>query len=259
MGLQEERRFCRYHRVLSRAAWSSREASRVLLGLLVKTFVPEGPLVVGIDETLERRRGKKIAAKGIYRDPVRSSHSHFVKTSALRWVCVVLLTEVRWASRVWALPFLSARAPSERYATETGQRHKSLTEWAWQLLMLVRRWYPERQIVAVADSTYASLKLLDRLSGALQSDHLHHPPALGRRPLRASPTTLSWSIRATSPQRRSTCEPLRCGRESRSRVGTDHDQRLVRCSRAHCRGDLGNGGLVQHGLARCAAALGFDP
>ena len=215
VGLQDERCFCRYHRALSRAAWSSREASRVLLGLLVETFVPDGPLVVGIDETLERRRGKKIAAKGIYRDPVRSSHSHFVKTSALRWVCVVVLTEVRWASRVWALPFLSALAPSERYARETGQRHKSLTEWAWQLLMLVRRWYPEREIVAVADSTYASLKLLDRCRGS-PSDHLHQPPALGCRPLRASPTTLSWSIRATSPQRRSTCEPLRCCRESRS-------------------------------------------
>lgn len=87
VGLQEERRFCRYHRVLSRANWSSKEASRVLLGLLVETFVPNGLLVVGIDETLERRRGKKIAAKGIYRDPVRSSHSHFVKTSALRCGC----------------------------------------------------------------------------------------------------------------------------------------------------------------------------
>ena len=84
MGLDNERRFCRYHRVLSRASWSSREASRVLLGLLVQTFVPQGPLVVGIDETLERRQGKKIGAKGIYRDPVRSSRSHFVKSSGLR-------------------------------------------------------------------------------------------------------------------------------------------------------------------------------
>jgi len=82
----------------------------VLLGLLVERFVPEGPLVVGIDETLERRQGKKIEAKGIYRDPVRSSHSHFVKTSALRWVCVTLLAEVPWASKVWALPFVCALA-----------------------------------------------------------------------------------------------------------------------------------------------------
>jgi DDE superfamily endonuclease len=162
VGLQEEKRFCRYHRVLSRAVWSSKEASRMLLRSLVETFVPEGPLVVGVDETLERRQGKRIAAKGIYRDPVRSSHSHFVKASGLRWVCVTLLAEVPWASRVWALPFLCALAPSERYAKEQGKRHKKITEWAWQLLLLVRRWQPEREIVAVADGTYAALKLLDR-------------------------------------------------------------------------------------------------
>jgi hypothetical protein len=162
VGLEEERRFCRYHRVLSRAVWSSREASRVLLGLLVEAFGHEGPLVLGIDETLERRRGKKISAKGIYRDPVRSSREHFVKTSGLRWVCLTLLAPVPWASRVWSLPFLSALAYSERYAKKQGKRHKTLTEWAGQLLLLVRRWYPEREIVAVADGTYASLELLDR-------------------------------------------------------------------------------------------------
>jgi hypothetical protein len=163
MGLDQEKRFHRYHRVLSHANWSSREASRVLLGLLVEAFVPEGdPLVVGIDETVERRWGKKICAKGVYRDPVRSTHENFVKASGLRWVCVMLLVPIPWASRVWALPFLAALAPSERYATERGRRHKKITEWAWQLLLQVRRWYPEREIVAVADSTYASLKLLDR-------------------------------------------------------------------------------------------------
>ena len=64
VGLGKEKRFCRYHRVLSRASWSSREASRLLLGLLVEAFVTDGPLVVGVDETLERRQGKKIEAKG---------------------------------------------------------------------------------------------------------------------------------------------------------------------------------------------------
>jgi hypothetical protein len=113
MGLDQHRRFHRYHRVLSRASWSSRKVSFILLGLLVEAFVPEGdPLVVSIDETLERRWGKKIAAKGVYRDPVRSTHETFVKSSSLRWVCVMLLVEIPWASRVWALPFLSALAPS---------------------------------------------------------------------------------------------------------------------------------------------------
>ncbi len=165
MGLDGQKPFHRYHRVfLSRANWSSREASRLLLKSLVEAFAPDGPLVVGVDETLERRRGKKIMAKGIYRDPVRSSHSHFVKTSALRWVSVALLAPIPWASRVWALPFLCALAPSERYCSEQqGERHKKIPERAWQLLLLlVRRWQPGREIVAVADGGYASLKLLDR-------------------------------------------------------------------------------------------------
>jgi hypothetical protein len=162
VGLDQDKRFCRYHRVLSRAVWSGREASRVLLRLLVEAFVPDGPLVVGIDETLERRRGKKIAAKGIYRDPVKSSQSQLVKTSGLRWICVTLLAEVPWARRVWALPFLTALAPSERYATEYGIRHKPITELAGELLLLVRRFQPSRKIVAVGDGGYACLKLLDR-------------------------------------------------------------------------------------------------
>jgi len=192
MGLSQEERFHRYHRVLSRASWSSREVSRVLLGLLVEMFVPEGdPLVVGIDETLERRYGKKIAAKGVYRDPVRSTHEHFVKSRGLRWVCAMLLVEIPWAARVWALPFLSALAPSERYAAKRGKRHKKITEWAWQLLLEVRRWYPEREIVAVADGAYASLKLLDRCRSLskpvtfvtrLRLDAALYEPAPVRRP-----------------------------------------------------------------------------
>src|ERR671914_567302 len=191
MGLDREKRFHRYHRVLSRARWSSLEASRILLGLLLEVFVGEGPLILGIDETLERRYGKKIAARGVYRDPVRSTHENFVKSSGLRWVCVMLLVEIPWAARVWALPFLSALAPSERYATARGRRHKKITEWAWQLLLVLRRWYPEREIVAVADRAYASLKLLDRCRRLrkpitfitrLRLDAALYEPAPARRP-----------------------------------------------------------------------------
>jgi hypothetical protein len=159
-GLAQVGQFHRYHRVLSRAEWSGLAVSRVLLGLLITAFVPTGPLLFGIDETLERRRGKRIAAKGIYRDSVRSSHSQFVKASGLRWVCLMLLVPIPGAARTWALPVLTALAPSERYDTERGRRHKTLTDWARQLLLVVRRWWPERAIVAVADSTYAALEFL---------------------------------------------------------------------------------------------------
>ena len=162
LGLSHLSSFSTYHRVLNRAAWSSLAVSRVLLGLLVATFVPTGPLVVGIDETLERRRGAKIAAKGIYRDAARSSKSQFVKSSGLRWVCLMLLVPIPWAQRVWALPFLSVLAPSERYHQERGQRHKAVTDWARQMLLALRRWFPERPLVVVADQTYAVLTLLAR-------------------------------------------------------------------------------------------------
>jgi hypothetical protein len=136
MGLSEDAQFQNYHRVLNRAKWSPRAVSRVLLGLLLDAFVPpDAPVVVGLDDHIERRRGKKIAAKGIYRDPVRSSRSFFVKTSGLRWLSMMLLVPVPWAKRIWALPFLTVLAPSERYAQEREQRHKSLTDWARQMIM----------------------------------------------------------------------------------------------------------------------------
>ena len=162
MGLRHHRRFQTYHRVLNRATWSSRALSQVLLLLLLRAFVPDdAPVVVGIDETIERRRGAKIAAKGIYRDPVRSSKEHFVKTSGLRWVSMQLLAPIPWVGRVWALPFLTVLAPSERYHVTRGKRHKKVHEWGRQLIVQLRRWLPERSLVVVADSTYAVIELLD--------------------------------------------------------------------------------------------------
>jgi hypothetical protein len=160
IGLAQLRQFHRYHRVLSRDRWSSLAVGRTLLRLLVSTFVPDGPLLFGIDETIERRRGRKIATKGIYRDAVRSSKGHFVKASGLRWVCLMLLVPIPWAQRVWALPVLTALAPSQRYADTHGQQHKPITTWARQLLHTVSRWYPGRQLIAVADSSYAALEFL---------------------------------------------------------------------------------------------------
>ena len=88
MGLEQAPGFAVHHRVLSYARWSSRAVGHRLLLLLVAAFVPTGPVVVGIDDTIERRWGAKIKARGIYRDPVRSSRGHFVKASGLRWICV---------------------------------------------------------------------------------------------------------------------------------------------------------------------------
>lgn len=164
MGLSTERRFQNYHRVLNRAVWSCHRASFILLRLLLTAFAPSGPIVLGLDDTIERRWGAKITARGIYRDPVRSSDSHFVKTSGLRWLSLMLLTPIPWAGRAWALPFLTALAPSERYWQQRHRRPKLLTDWARQLVLQAQRWLPTRSLVVVADGAFAALDLLARLA-----------------------------------------------------------------------------------------------
>jgi hypothetical protein len=189
MGLGGEPRFVNYHRVLNRARWSGREASHLLLGRLVRRFAPQGPIVLGIDDTIERRWGKQIQARGIYRDPVRSSHSHFVKASGLRWVSLMLLTPVPWAARSWALPFLTCLAPSERYMQKHRRRHKPVLDWARQMIFQAQRWLPNRELVVVGDSAFSALEWLSALVRRnitvvtrLRLDAALYQPAPVRRP-----------------------------------------------------------------------------
>ena len=191
LGLAHQPGFQNYHRLLNRARWSARQAAQVLLGLLVEAFVPEGPIVLGLDELLERRRGRKLKARAIYYDAVHSSKSCFQKSSGLRWMCVALLAPVDWAARIWALPFLTALCPSERYAPYVARRrrHKPLAERARGLLGQVRRWLPQRALIVVADSSYAVLELLDwctrhtlTVISRLRLDAALYEPAPARRP-----------------------------------------------------------------------------
>ena len=161
MGRSDHLDYARYHEVLNRAVWSPRQAARILLMLLLQHLDQgDGPLVFGIDETLERRRGPKIKSLGIYRDAVRSSRQQLVKASGLRWISLMWLGHVPWAGRYWALPFLTVLAPSERYYRQRGRRHKKLTDWARQMILQLRRWLPHRSLVLVGDSSYAVLDLL---------------------------------------------------------------------------------------------------
>ena len=152
---------CSTGHVLNRAAWSPLQVSQVLLKLLLQRLDRgDGPLVFGIDETLERRQGPQISALGIYRDAVRSSRSYLVKASGLRWISLMWLGHIPWAGRCWALPFLTVLAPSQRYYQRRGRRHKKLTDWARQMILQLRRWLPRRPLVLVGDSSYAVLDLL---------------------------------------------------------------------------------------------------
>jgi hypothetical protein len=100
-------------------------------------FVPWGVVVLGLDDIIERRRDDHIRAKGIDRDPVRSSHAYFVKATSLRELCCTLLTPLQWAGRVWALPWMIVLCPSERFYEQQGRCHQTLVERAWQIIHVV--------------------------------------------------------------------------------------------------------------------------
>jgi DDE superfamily endonuclease len=158
MGLATERRFTNYHRVLNRATWSTRQAGYLLLGLLLTVRVPAGAtIVLGADDTLERRSGRKIRAKGCYRDAVHSSKTHVIRCFGLKWVSMMLLVPGPWSRRVWALPFLTTLArPTAKHGR---RRHKTSIDWVRQMMKQVRRWLPGRQRVLVVEGGFAAVSL----------------------------------------------------------------------------------------------------
>ena len=159
VGLRDEKRFCNYHRVLNRAKWSTLQGSEILLGMLVN-LIPAGmPLLIAVDETVERRKGEKISAKGCYRDAVRSTGSEVVKCFGLKWISMMLIVPLPWSKRPWALPFLTVLAPSKACNEAENRQHKTTVDRTRQMVMTVRRRLPYHAIVLIGDGTYAAVSL----------------------------------------------------------------------------------------------------
>jgi hypothetical protein len=214
MGLAMEHRFTNYHRVLNRATWSARQGSRILLGLLLTLLVPPGAtIVLGADDTVERRSGRKIRAKGCYRDAVRSTKKHVIRCFGLKWVSMMLLVPVPWSRRVWALPFLTALCQPAEKAQR--RRHKSRVDWVRQMMKQVRRWLPGRRLVLVVDGGFSAVSLALAcvtskvvLVSRLRWDAaLYHPPGpqppgkRGRKPTKGTRqrSLQDWAERSDTP------------------------------------------------------------
>ena len=163
LGLAEHPSFTAFHRVLNRNAWSGLALARTLLRAVVAAFVPSGPIVIGVDHTLERRRGRRIGPAGYFYDASRSTAEVTATSRGLRWLSAMVLVEVPFAGRIWALPVLTALTPSKAWSERHGQRHRTVTEWARLMLLAIHRWLPDRPIVVVADGGFAALELLHEL------------------------------------------------------------------------------------------------
>jgi hypothetical protein len=137
--------------------------SKILLSLIILVFLPAGvPLILGIDETLERRRGKKIKHKGWFRDPILSTKERVVTAMGIRWICLAVLVPVPWSQRPWALPFMTVLALGQKTSAKLNKRHHTIVQWAEFMIDKVRRWQPEREITLVGDGSYAAIVLVQR-------------------------------------------------------------------------------------------------
>jgi hypothetical protein len=159
MGLANEKNYSKYHRILSHARWDGLVLSKILLGLLIALLPQSWPILIAVDETLERRKGKKIKAKGIYRDAVRSSQSTVVTCFGLKWECMMLIVPMPWCKRPWALPFLTVLSPSKKANEKAGRRHKTSIDWTQQMVKLVSRWLKRRAWILLGDGAYACMDL----------------------------------------------------------------------------------------------------
>ena len=182
--------FSLYHQVFNRARWSALKGSRCLLSLLVQTFdAAGGSLTFVIDETLERRWGRRISKRGHHRDPLASSRKRSVSTSGLRWIVLTLVVTPPWTTRCWALPILSVPAPTPKVSERLGLRHKTIAQWARQMIRVVRRWLPQVAITVLGDQSYSVVELAHacrrcgvRLIAPLRLDAVLHEAPPPRQP-----------------------------------------------------------------------------
>jgi hypothetical protein len=160
VGRDHDPHFGAYHRVLSRARWSPLGLSRLLLGLIVAMcLAPDAPLLLVVDETLERRRGRRIAWRSWFRDPVRSGAGKPVCSQGIRWLCVALLVPVPWSQRRWALPFLTVPVLAPATSAKLGKPHRTTIDRAQTLIRLVHRWQPGRELILLGDGGFAATAL----------------------------------------------------------------------------------------------------
>ena len=191
---------------------------RLLLGLIVTTcLAPDAPLLLVIDETLERRRGRRIVWRSWFRDPVRSGAGKPVLSQGVRWLSVALLVPVPWSRRLWALPFLTvpvlSPATSANAQRAPGKPHRTTIDRAQTLIRLVHRWQPGRELVLIGDGGFAATALGQtcrtlsratlvtrfRLDAALDDPPTPPPPGRRGRKPKKGPRQPSLKTRLTDP------------------------------------------------------------
>ena len=145
-----------YHRVFSKRRWSLWPLARALVEFILDRWIPEGPIALAGDDTVDEHRGKTVYGKGCHRDAVRSTHAFTAYRWGHRWIVLTLLVKFDFALRPWALPVLVALYRPEKGNRQEGRRHKTPCTLMRQLLAVLIRWFPQRKFIFAGDGGYGT-------------------------------------------------------------------------------------------------------
>jgi hypothetical protein len=159
LGIADQKNFTNYHRFLNRDQWSPLLGAKVLFGLLLPLIPSSYIPIIVLDETIERRKGKNIKAKGCYRDAVRSTQKHVVKCFGLKWLPLCLIIKLPWSKRPWALPFLTFLQYSKQYDKDRNHRHRTTIDYAILGVWFFSKWMGKLTWILLGDGGFASVEL----------------------------------------------------------------------------------------------------
>lgn len=145
-----------YHRLFSSRRWRPWVLSRALARFILRCWVPEGPVMLAGDDTVDEHGGDRVYGKACHRDAVRSTHSFTAYRWGHKWVVLAVLVRFPFASRPWALPILVALYRSKADDKREGRRHKTSVDLMRQLLAGLLHAFPERTFVFAGDGGFAS-------------------------------------------------------------------------------------------------------
>jgi hypothetical protein len=145
-----------FQRVFSDARWSGVELGCSLAAFLLRHLIPNGPVTLLGDDTVDGHNGKKVYGKARHRDPVRSTHSYTAWRYGHRWVVLAILIRFPFARRSWALPVLVDLYRSRDDNQARGRKHHTPAQLMCRLLRLVLIRFPRRTFLFVGDSSYGT-------------------------------------------------------------------------------------------------------
>ena len=157
-----------YRRIFSKRRWSLWRLGRALAAWILNHLVADGPVHLAADDTVSEHPGDKVHGKSCHRDAVRSSHSFTAFRWGHKWLVLAVLVRLPLATRYWALPFFVVLCCSKKDDTKNKRWHKTPAEILAQMLLVVRRWFPERTFVVAADGAFASHELAKTCAGQKQ-------------------------------------------------------------------------------------------